>query len=283
MSALAPTVRLRGYERPSGAVGIRNHVLVLPSVVCSTRVARAIAEGSEARWITHQHGCLHVGDDLRHTEDALMGAALNPNVGAVVVVGLGCETVEGGRLARRLAERQQVVDFVGIQAAGGTEAALSAGRAIARDRLAELAATSRTGFGIGRLCVGLDRADDALVEPLVRELTRRGAAVRVASELRGGAAHAQLVRHGAQVIVSLCAANEAPLGCASSPVVAVARDAETFEGLADDFDLAVLGSPVTRDVELLVDRVLDVCLGTPTASERRGAADFVLDRLAVTM
>ena len=37
-----------GYERPDGRVGIRNHVLILPTSVCASDVARMIAEQLEA-------------------------------------------------------------------------------------------------------------------------------------------------------------------------------------------------------------------------------------------
>jgi altronate dehydratase large subunit len=282
-NAAGNPLSLDGYERPNGGVGIRNHLLVLPSVVCSTQAAQDIVAGTDAVSITHQHGCLHVGNDLHHAEDALVGAALNPNVGAVLVVGLGCETIQGAQLARRLAERQQVVNFIGIQSAGGTAAAISQGRTIVQDRLAELDAVLPTSFDPERLLVGLDRSDDPLVEHLVRELRLRGASVVLADGVRGGAAHVQLAALGAQVIVSLCAVYEAPLGFASCPVIAVARDRDTYEALSDDFDLGAFDAPLDEHAVLLADRINEVCRGMPTAAERRGAADFVLDRLAVTM
>src|SRR6185437_9988593 len=81
-----------GYRRAGGAVGVRNHLLVLPSVVCSTHVAGEIAAAADGVGVVHQHGCLQVGDDLQHSERLLTGVAANPNVGAVLVVSLGCET-----------------------------------------------------------------------------------------------------------------------------------------------------------------------------------------------
>ena len=53
-----------GYRRADGAIGIRNHVLVLPSVVCANRVARGISQlVSESTWVEHQHGCTQLGAD----------------------------------------------------------------------------------------------------------------------------------------------------------------------------------------------------------------------------
>jgi altronate dehydratase len=271
----------RGFPRADGGFGIRNHLLVLPSVVCATHTAREIAADTRAVAITHQHGCLHVGDDLAHTEAVLMGAALNPNVGAVIVVGLGCETLQGFRFARRLGERRGGVEFVGIQLAGGTAAAVQRGRAIVQQRLAELEACEAVPVPADRLAVGIDAGGDPLAEPLAAELRARGAGAILADGLSGGAAHVQLAGRGAHLIVSLCAADQAPLGFAVAPVVAVARDADTYQALADDFDIGA--GEEAGSAAAIADRVFAAAAGAPTAAELRGSVDFVLNRQAVTM
>ncbi len=111
----------------SGRAGCRSHLLVLPSVVCATRVAAAIAEALGGVTITHQHGCSQVGDDGVRTRDAFEQIACNPNVAAALVVGLGCETVQGAALAARIAERGQLVAFNGIQEQGGSAACVASG------------------------------------------------------------------------------------------------------------------------------------------------------------
>jgi altronate dehydratase len=83
---------------------------------------------------------------------------------------------------------------------------------------------------------------------------------------------------GAQVIVSLRAPGQAPIGFASCPVVAVAGDEEMYAALADDFDLG----PDATAVEIL-ERAVTAFNGDLTASERRGSRDFALRRLARTM
>ena len=79
------------------SAGCRSHLLVLPSVVCATRVAADIAEALGAVTITHQHGCSQVGDDGDRTRIAFAQIASNPNVVAALIIGLGCETVQGQR------------------------------------------------------------------------------------------------------------------------------------------------------------------------------------------
>src|SRR5918912_3131145 len=93
-----------GYRRPDGTVGIRNHLLIVPSVICANTVAQRVAAlipGAVA--VPHPHGCAQVGDDVTLTERMLAGTAANPNVGAAVVIGLGggtCQATGAGGMGR---------------------------------------------------------------------------------------------------------------------------------------------------------------------------------------
>src|ERR687893_3264168 len=96
----AQTDTFLGYRRADGTVGIRNHLLVVPSVVCANTVAQRVASlipGAVS--VPHPHGCAQVGDDVVLTEKVLAGAAANPNVGAALIVGLGCETCQASQVA----------------------------------------------------------------------------------------------------------------------------------------------------------------------------------------
>jgi altronate dehydratase len=284
VSVVSPPAELDGFLRADGRVGVRNHLLVLPSVVCSSHAAREIARGTTAVAVTHQHGCLHVGDDLRHTEHELLGTATNPNVGAVVVVSLGCETLRGARLAERIAERGQTVELVGIQSAGGTARAVEDGRAVLARLAARLDGAARQPVAIGRLVVGIDDAANELADPLREALHRRGIATTVApAGLVGAEAHVTLAARGAQLIVGLPGPDDAPIGFAGCPVVAVGRDAPLHLALADDFDVHADRTTGEETVELVAERVLAHARGRQTASETRGSRDFVLQRLAMTM
>ncbi len=78
-----------GYKRPDGKVGVRNHVIILPSVVCSSEVCNAIARNVKGTIsIPHPHGCAQLAFDAEQTEKTLIGIGKNPNVAAVLVVGL---------------------------------------------------------------------------------------------------------------------------------------------------------------------------------------------------
>jgi altronate dehydratase len=268
---------IRGFRRADGRIGARNDVLVLPSVVCSTLAAQRVADG-QAVAIVHQHGCGHVGDDVGHTEQAFLGIATNPNVGGVVVVGLGCETIQGRRLARRIEERGQRVEFVGIQAEGGTERTVERGRRVVAGLREQLDALRRDPARPRDLVVGID-ADGPLAEEVCEAAARRGARIVRGSGPRGAQRHVELAGAGAQVIVSLCGGRDGPLGCAVCPVLAVAEDGDLFEALRDDFDI----DGRAAGGEAIVDRAVATFNGEATAAERRGARDFVLRRLARSM
>lgn len=255
---------------------------MLPSVVCSTHAAGLIAEGHPvATAITHQHGCLHVGDDLEHTERDLLGAATNPNVGACVVVGLGCETIQGRRLARRIGERGQRVEFVGIQAAGGTARAVARGAAAVARLERELAREPRRPLPRGGLVVGIDSAAGSLADEVAAGLAAAGVRSERAG-VPGPEGHVELAGRGAQLIVSLLGADQAPTGFALCPVIAVGCCSNLHRALAGDLDI---GADPARDEvpRQVVELVIAAAEGAETASERRGARDLVLRRLARTM
>ncbi len=101
-----------GYRRENGRVGIRNHVVILPLDDISNASAEAVAahiKGTLA--IPHPYGRLQFGADLQLFFRTLIGTGANPNVAAVVVIG-----IEPGWT-------QRVVD--GIAATGKPVAGLS--------------------------------------------------------------------------------------------------------------------------------------------------------------
>jgi altronate dehydratase large subunit len=147
----------KGYRRANGTVGVRNHVLVLPSVMCANHVVDLIGRKvPDVVTVGHPTGCAQVGADFEQTKRTMAGFAANPNVGAVLVVGLGCETNESKALAQEIAARGQRVEVIGIQECGGTTETIARGVAIARDLLRETAAHERTDCPVSALIVGTE-------------------------------------------------------------------------------------------------------------------------------
>src|SRR3569833_4427265 len=78
-----------GYRRENGRVGVRNHVIVLPVDDLSNAAAEAVAHNIKgALAIPHPYGRLQVGADLDLHFRTLIGTGCNPNVAAVVVIGI---------------------------------------------------------------------------------------------------------------------------------------------------------------------------------------------------
>jgi altronate dehydratase large subunit len=123
-----------GYRRPDGRVGVRNHVLVVPTVICSAvvaeRVAAAIAPVGSA--LPHTAGCGQLGPDMHVTHDTLAAYCGHPNVGAVLVIALGCEQVVAQHLADAARRAAKPVAIVAIQSEGGTVRATARATEIAR-------------------------------------------------------------------------------------------------------------------------------------------------------
>jgi altronate hydrolase len=132
-----------GYVRPNGRTGTRNYIGILTSVNCSASVAKFIAEevnrsgmldaypgidGAVA--FVHGSGCGMAAygegwDLLRRTQ---WGYATHPNLGAALMVGLGCEVFQIDRMKDDygLVEGDHFQSMT-IQATGGTRKTVDQG------------------------------------------------------------------------------------------------------------------------------------------------------------
>jgi altronate hydrolase len=161
-----------GIVRADGRVGTRNYVLVLSSVNCSATVVKRIAaayavpgaldefpnvDGVLA--ITHGSGCglAADGQGLELLRRTLSGYARHPNVGAVVVVGLGCEVNQVAALIDEfdLPEGTQLHNMA-IQELGGSAATVRAGLAAVRELLPVTDAARRRPAPLSALTLGLN-------------------------------------------------------------------------------------------------------------------------------
>ena len=168
-----------GYRRADGRLGVRNRILVLPSVICSHLVAEEIAGRVDRAVATpHDHGCAQLGEDSDQTAMTFEGIGANPNIAGTVVVGLGCEEVQSDAVAAAFEERGLPVREVSIQDAGGTEPCIEAGVEAAKDLATHADEVKDVCASLGDLMVGVvvDDIDDSTVEranPLVAELITR--------------------------------------------------------------------------------------------------------------
>lgn len=148
---------LWGYIRPGGSVGIRNHVLVLPSVVCAGEVAYSISNSvSGTTCVLHNEGCGQLGVDYDQTLRTLIGFGRNPNVVSVLVVGLGCEKLDPRVLAEGIASSGKRVETVVIQEEGGTVKAIERGTKIAEDLVSEASRMKREPIELSSIILALE-------------------------------------------------------------------------------------------------------------------------------
>ena len=167
-------VSIMGYVRPDGRVGIRNHVLVMSTVICSSMVARKIAsQVPGAALIENPFGCGQLEPDLQVTKRTLLGMAKNPNVGGVLVVGLGCEQIQADELVKEIEKTGKPVDKVVIQEEdGGTPTAVEKGvlklkkimEEVSRQKPEELDVSNLT---LGVECGGSDATSGLASNPVV--------------------------------------------------------------------------------------------------------------------
>jgi (2R)-sulfolactate sulfo-lyase subunit beta len=89
MSIVDKDTTFLGYRRENGRVGVRNHVIILPLDDLSNAAAEAVAHNIKgAMAIPHPYGRLQFGADLELHFRTLIGTGCNPNVAAVVVIGI---------------------------------------------------------------------------------------------------------------------------------------------------------------------------------------------------
>ena len=166
-----PARTFQGYRREDGRVGVRNYVGVMTSVNCSATVARLIAQEAERTGlldafpnvdgvvpITHTSGCgmASSGEGFDLLRRTLWGTAANPNFGAVMLVGLGCEVIQTGRFAKDfgLSGRETFQSFT-IQDVGGTRRAVEQGLERLREMLPLADRARRSECPASELVLGL--------------------------------------------------------------------------------------------------------------------------------
>ncbi len=177
-----------GYRRKDGRVGVRNHVLVMSSVSCANGVVEAIGRAlPEVIVITHSYGCGYGPEDINVSLRTLSGILNNPNVGAALVVGLGCEVLTAGLLTQSVGHKP--VKTLVIQESGGSAATTEKGIEIAKTYLHVLERQQREDVPVSELIVGL-------------ECGGSDAFSGISANPAVGAAADRFVREGATVILS---------------------------------------------------------------------------------
>ena len=169
----AATKCFEGYYRREGKVGTRNYYLIVPTSLCASDMALKLANKFHRQLLSGPRGCLDGVVAAAHTEgcgcsdgviiDRLMKTlrhtVAHPNVGGALFIDLGCEKTNRGVMEaylEPLAQFNKPVDFVSIQALGGTRAAMEASENIIRKRLLRISREKRRPASLSDLIIGLE-------------------------------------------------------------------------------------------------------------------------------
>lgn len=147
-----------GYKRSDGTVGIRNHVLILPTCACSSETCRVVASQVNGTVnIINNSGCAEVKGNEDMTQTILTGFAANPNVYGTVIVGLGCENVNHQKLKAKIQAmtNKPVVSF-GIQDEGGTIKTIEKAVRAAREMVMKASLQQREPCDVSHLMMGIE-------------------------------------------------------------------------------------------------------------------------------
>lgn len=148
---------ITGYGRSNGSFGVRNHVLVLATVSCVTGVIHRIArEVPEAVCVPHAWGCGRGGPrDVQVLFRVLSGMVHHPNVGAVVLIGLGCEVSNTRTLTALIGDAGKPIEVFNVQDDGGSLATARKAAAAARRLVEQLSAERRVPMSWDKVFAGM--------------------------------------------------------------------------------------------------------------------------------
>jgi altronate hydrolase len=171
MIPVAQRATFEGYRRANGKVGTRNYIGILTSVNCSATVAKFVAEAINRSGILEQYpeidgvvpfvhgtgcGMESRGEGFDILKRTQWGYTSNPNLGAALLVGLGCEVFQIGRMKEMygIAE-SETFQTMTIQERGGTRKMIEWGVEKVKEMLPIAAAARRETFDASHLTLAL--------------------------------------------------------------------------------------------------------------------------------
>ena len=119
--------KVLGYRRENGRVGVRNHVILLPLDDLSNAACEAVENNVKGTMaLPHAYGRLQFGEDLDLYFRTLIGTGCNPNVAAVIVIGI--EPVWTNLIVEGIAKTGKPVAGFAIEQNGQLNAVCAASR-----------------------------------------------------------------------------------------------------------------------------------------------------------
>ena len=156
-----------GYPREDGRVGTRNYIAVVAASNCAAHTAELIARSFEDERLPpgidgvsafpHGEGCGHsIGPDTQQLQRTLGGVLNHPNVGAALILGLGCEVNQIDHYLGAGAPRTDRLAGLTLQSSGGTRATVEAARREIHRLMEQVAAEKRVETPASKIVLGLN-------------------------------------------------------------------------------------------------------------------------------
>lgn len=161
---------MKGYLRKDGRKGIRNVVVVSYLVECAHHVAARIAQYYQEQEV-HLIGFGGCAPN-DYAERMMRQLCTHPNVGAVLLVSLGCENFQRNRLLQDIKDSGRPASLIVIQEESGTRSSIDKGISTVGDMLHQIAATPQvvidwSDLMIGTVCGGSDGYSGITANPSV--------------------------------------------------------------------------------------------------------------------
>ena len=127
MASKYANMTFKGYRRDNGRVGVRNHVIILPVDDISNAACEAVGNNIKGTLaLPHAYGRLQFGEDLDLHFRTMIGTGANPNVAAVIVIGI--EPGWTRRIVDGIAETGKPVAGFSIEQNGDLKTIMDASR-----------------------------------------------------------------------------------------------------------------------------------------------------------
>lgn len=167
--------KFKGYKRDNKAVGTRNYYLIMPTSLCASQVTAQVALQAQRKYnveqdfphvdgiaaVPHTEGCGCASNmQIDRLLKILKNYMTHPNVGAALVIDLGCEQTNYSKLFSYLRDRQThptvPVDWLTIQNEGGSRRTIQKSLDIIGERLPEVNENAREDVPIEHLVIATE-------------------------------------------------------------------------------------------------------------------------------
>src|SRR5437764_1450546 len=270
----------RGWRRKNDRVAVRNHVVILPLDDLSNAACEAVANNVKGTIaIPHGYGRLQFGEDLELFFRTLIGTGANPNVAAVVVIG-----IEDGwtkRVVDGIAKTGKPVEGFGIEGTGDIMTIAKASRTAKGNIAGGLTTIEEKALGnlekIGRECRYIDVLAPA-------EAPAKGPGLYFMDTSSAAAECVTLMAAAGYVVHCFPTGQGNIIGNPIVPVIKITGNPKTMRTMAEHIDVDVSGilrreQTLETAGDALIGMIQRTANGRLTAAEALGHREFVITKL----